>query len=533
MDRLALFSLLTLLTAVVLVVWRRRQNVLPYPPGPRPKWIIGNIMDMPSSSPWLRFSEWGAQYGEITYLNLFGRHTVILNSLEACRELLEQRGANTGGRPFRVMLDLMGLGKPIQGMTQHQDTARWRYQRRLAYSAFGPQAVKNYHPIHELHVAQFVKRVLDPAADCVAEVRLAIGKIMFAVTYGLPVEDYFDEFLRINEIVGEAFFRTTVPGRYLVESFPILRYVPKWFPGADFKRYAAYISELAERQANLYYDEVKHRVATGTAPPSFVSNSLSAQASGDVKSPLASRQENEDTLAWAASTMYRAATTTTEQTIFKFLTAMQLHPEIQRKAQQELERVVGTGRLPTIEDRGSLPYVNAVIMESLRWHASLTIGIPHRTIKDDSYKGYFLPKNTNIIFNAWNLSRHAEDDSPLDNPDEFIPERFLSEKVTRPIDPQEYTFGFGRRICPGRHIANDIIFLMISGILSTLWISKPVDEHGNEIPLRVEWTGKDSVSYPEPVKPTFKPRSPLALSAMDRARNSDLEKMGNRNVAGV
>lgn len=509
------------LSVLALVRHRRRVKSLPYPPGPAPTWLLGNIKDIPSSSPWLRFSEWAIKYGDITYVTLLGQPIVILNSLEACKELLEKRGATTAGRPYSVILGLMGL---LKGVTQHQDTARWRYQRKLTHSAFGPQAVKNYHPIHELHVAKLIKRLVDPSSDCVAEVRLAIGKIIFAITYGLPIDKHFDEFRRITEAVGEAFTGANIPGRYLVDSIPILRHVPESFPGAYFRRYAAYISGLAALSTAFYYDEVKNELATGNAPPSFVSNCLSAQAAGEVRSQLASREEEEDALAWAASSMYRAGTITTEQVVVKFLTAMQLYPDIQRKAQAELARVVGTQRMPTVADRDSLPYVNAVILESLRWHVAITLGVPHRTAKDEVYKGYFIPRNTTILFNAWNLSLQAEDGSAIDNPEEFIPERFLSGTSTRPINPDEYAFGFGRRICLGRHIAHDILFLLISGILSSLWISKPAGEHGEDVPLHIEWSGNSSVSYPSPVHPRFVARLPTEASVIDYACGRDSEE---------
>lgn len=527
MDLFALISVLTFLCAAALALWRhRRRNALPYPPGPPPRWLIGNLTDMPSSFAWERFSEWGAKYGEITYVNILGKPTVILNSLEACKELLEKRGANAAGRPFSIMLELMGITKSL---TQHQDDLWWRYQRRLTFSAFGPQAVKHYHPIHELNVAKFLQRILDPAADCASELRLAIGKIMFEITYRLPVEKHFDEFTRMSDLVADAFLGATIPGRYRVESIPLLRHVPEWFPGASFKRFAAYISRTAAEQTALYYNAVKADIANGTAAPSFVANCLHAQAAGDVKSPLASQEQDEDALAWAASGMYRAGTTTTEQTIYKFLTAMQMYPEIQRKAQEELTRVVGRDRMPTVEDRQSLPYVNALILECLRWHAGIATGIPHRTAKDDIYKGYFIPQNTTILFNSWNLSLHAEDGSPLDRPEAFIPERFLAEspKASRPINPEEYAFGFGRRICPGRHIAHDILFLMISGLLATVWVSKKVDEKGNEVQLHVEWSGNGAISYPLPLRPHFEPRSSSAVDMINLAAQSDLTRVDN------
>lgn len=196
---------------------------------------------------------------------------------------------------------------------------------------------------------------------------------------------------------------------------------------------------------------------------------------------------------------------------------MQLYPDVQRKAQEEIAQLLGTDRLPTIADRESLPYVNAVITETMRWHPSVATGIPHRVTQDDVYKGYFIPKDTTVIFNAWNLSLQAEDGTPLENPDAFIPERFLPSSSSRPLDPSDYVFGFGRRICPGRYIAEDIIFLMVSNLLAAFTVSAPLGEDGKEAALEVEWTGEDAVSWPRPFRPRFTPRSPAAVELINRA----------------
>ncbi|EJD49807.1 cytochrome P450, partial [Auricularia subglabra TFB-10046 SS5] len=495
MDSQALIILFICLGIPTFVIWqhRCRRSSLPYPPGPSPKWLIGNLFDMPSSSSWLRYSEWGKQYGEITYVNVFGKPVVILNSLEACKELLERRGTTGSGRPYITMIEMMGSSKEI---TPQQDTPVWRYQRRLTQSAFGPLAAGQYHSLQERHTALFLKKMLDPESDCTTELRYAMGKSLFAITYGLPPEVHFDEFMRMSDVLLDSFLEAIIPGRYLVETIPILRFVPSWFPGAGFKRYADYVKEISERHAAVYFDLVKDEMAAGSAPASFVAKCLEAQAAGELKSSLKSSDAEQEAVKWAAATMYLAGIHTTHQTITKFLTAMQLYPEVQRKAQEEIFHVVGVERLPTIADRQSLPYVNAVITETMRWHPSVATGIPHRMTKDDEYKGYCIPKDTTVIYNAWNLSLQAEDGSPLETPEAFVPERFLPASPARPLDPSDYVFGFGRRICPGRYIGEDMVFLMVVSLLATFTVSGPPDQDGKEVVLRVEWTGDDAVSWP-------------------------------------
>ena len=84
-----------------------------------------------------------------------------------------------------------------------------------------------------------------------------------------------------------------------------------------------------------------------------------------------------------------------------FFLAMLGRPEVQEKAHKELDAVVGSRRLPTFEDLDSLPYVTAIIKETARWQVVTPIGLPHRTIQDDEYNGYFIPKGSNVLANLW------------------------------------------------------------------------------------------------------------------------------------
>lgn len=123
---------------------------------------------------------------------------------------------------------------------------------------------------------------------------------------------------------------------------------------------------------------------------------------------------------------------------------MTLNPSAQRQAQNEIDSVVGQDRLPSIEDRGNLPYVSALIKEVLRCGPPAPLGIPHRVTKDDTYLGYSIPSDAILIANIWGIMHDAE---MYPDPMKFSPERFLSQKPQP--DPRKYVFGFGRRVCPG------------------------------------------------------------------------------------
>jgi len=84
-----------------------------------------------------------------------------------------------------------------------------------------------------------------------------------------------------------------------------------------------------------------------------------------------------------------------------FFLAMTLYPEVQKKAQCEIDQVVGTDRLPGFEDQAVLPYTSAILKEILRWQQVDTLAVPHRLTEDDTYRGYHLPAGSTVIGNAW------------------------------------------------------------------------------------------------------------------------------------
>ena len=88
-------------------------------------------------------------------------------------------------------------------------------------------------------------------------------------------------------------------------------------------------------------------------------------------------------------------------TLQAFLLAMAMYPDVQQKAQEELDRIVGTDRLPTFEDIESLPFLNALLKEVLRWHPVIPAGIPHRSLAEDEYNGLYVPAGTIVMPSVW------------------------------------------------------------------------------------------------------------------------------------
>ena len=166
--------------------------------------------------------------------------------------------------------------------------------------------------------------------------------------------------------------------------------------------------------------------------------------------------------------------------------AMVAFPEVQRRAQAELDAVVGRASLPTFADAPRLPYVRAVIRKVLRWRPPVRLGLPHAAAEDDLYEGMFIPKGATFLANIWRCNHDRAVFG--DDADEFRPERHLGDNGELLPGPKEtnqeshVSFGFGRRICVGKHLANESLFIRTAMILWATTLKCARDESGKEVP---------------------------------------------------
>jgi cytochrome P450 len=180
-----------------------------------------------------------------------------------------------------------------------------------------------------------------------------------------------------------------------------------------------------------------------------------------------------------------------------FSLAMLAYPEVQARAQAELDAVVGRTRLPSFADYPHLPYIRATVKEALRWRPVDPVGLPHRSIEDDWYEGMFIPKGTVCIANVWHLNRDPEiygEDAA-----HFNPARHLDADgniTSGPPDTKEenhFTYGFGRRLCVGRHVANNSLFIDIAILLWATKMERKKDASGRLLPLDVDGFVEDGL----------------------------------------
>ncbi|KAJ3965683.1 cytochrome P450 [Lentinula raphanica] len=276
------------------------------------------------------------------------------------------------------------------------------------------------------------------------------------------------------------------PGSHLVEYLPFLNYLPSAI--SKWKQDAKTGFENASEVFTYYYNTTVK--ANQMQPNLCVSLAENEMASDFTEYEKAWSNFTFSKNLWVAnfdSYSSAASLETTSITMLYFLYAMTLYPDVQQRAQEELDRVVGRSRNPNFNDMEHLPYLRALVKEILRWQPATPLGVPHATLEDDWYEGYLIPKGTTILANIWSMN-HDEDIYGPDV-DQVKPERYLQQSKDGTgfallpqyeNDDGHSTFGFGRRQafdrnilteeCLRRHVTNQGLFISMSTILWALHI---------------------------------------------------------------
>ncbi|KAJ7016900.1 cytochrome P450 [Mycena alexandri] len=403
----------------------------------------------------------------------------------------------------------------------------WRTERRLFNQALHAKAFRQYQPQQLVGAHMLLEQLLISPDNFLVHLRQNVGHsaisyFILKFAYGIDVLPQNDPYVTLAHKAIHAFSVGAVPGSYLVDSFPILKHIPRWFPGAGFKRQAEEWRKLARDMSELPFAETKRQMASGTHRSSFAADSL--QKLRDRQTDLYYQEHH---IRETAGTMFIGGADTTVSSIGTFILAMLVNPEAQKKAQAEIDSVTAGGlRLPSFDDysEDTMPYIAAVVKEAMRWENVLPGAAPHLAIVEEEFRGFRIPAGSVVVGNTWAI---MHDEAMYPEPHTFKPERFLlNGKINPAIRNPDSAFGFGRRLCPGRHLALSTIWINIVSILATFNISKAVDEDGNIIePTQEFFSGL--ISSPLPFKCSIAPRSKEAVELIRAAVKDDMAVKGN------
>ena len=486
-------GLLFVISSTILA--RRKRGRLPLPPGPPGEPLIGHLRIIPTDNPEFAYMRWSKEHdSDILYFNVLGQPIVVLNSVRHAADLLDKRGANYCDRPRFVLFEEMGWGRTLTFL-------RWgpmfRMHRRILQKSFQNSNIVQYRALQQREAAVMLKGVLNRPLKWENIMRRFATAVILGIGFGIKIESDDDPFIQVAADASYALAHGGAPAGTPVDFFPFLRWLPSWCHDRSLK----FARKWAFAIRNLHDKPYEVVAASGERAQSLIQSMLDQREEQMRKGDIP-ELEIED-VKGAAAAVYAAGQDTTWSTMMVLVLNMVLHPEIQLKAQQELDKVVGRDRLPTFDDRPQLRYIDYVVQETLRWCPVSPIGLPHRSLHDDVYEGYFIPAGSFVYANARAMTH---DERVYQKPDDFDPDRYAPPEKGGGREPYPIgQFGFGRRICVGKHLAEANIWIVTAVLLSTMTFEKARDEEGQEITPVVELTN-GLTSHPKQFPCRIRPR---------------------------
>ncbi|KAA1476627.1 cytochrome P450 [Dentipellis sp. KUC8613] len=430
-------------------------------------------------------------FGDLFYLNIAGQSILVINSGKVAYELLDRRSANYSERPRLIVAGEILSGGLGFGLNSYN--AATRKMRTAVHGALNNHTARQYHPMQMTEAVLLTQSLLEKPEAWKAHIRRSAASLIMTILYDHPpvLSESNSHIQHINNHM-ERLSLACRPGAHLVELFPWMLYIPQSF--AKWKREAYRWFEHDSQVFEGLVNEVAKRM-TGNVRPCFTTALIENADEYNL---------SELEIAWVAGTMFGAGSETTASVMEWFLLAMIAFPDVQKRAQEELDSVVGHSRVPTFADFEHLPYIQAIVRESLRWRTTVPLGLPHRSLQDDWYKDMFIPKGTICIANVQYMNRDPEVFGP--DPADFNPGRYLDENGgIKPNSVEDHwSLGFGRRNCLGRFVGSNSLFIDIAILLWAAKISRAKDDVG---PLDLDGFVDDGmVIHPVPFRCEIKPR---------------------------
>ncbi|KAJ7586993.1 cytochrome P450 [Mycena floridula] len=488
-------AILLLFLPVVYLLYRSFQRPShSLPPGPQGIPILGNIFDVLAKDSARAFRDMSKKYNSgLIHLNILGTSLFVVNTRDVAERFFGQRnGSNYIDRPqFAMLKDLAGFDWSTFCLPVG---SRWKDHR-----AFMHQELRYSSDLHDADLEEATKsllsRLLNNPESFEPQLRHMNAMFMLSTMYGIQVKQHNDPYTAILAAGMKAFSAAAAPGTmFLFEALPWLKYLPSWLPGAGFQ-----LRAQGWKKAGLDMRQIPLEAADGVALPSVAARKLSPMEDNDTQSPL-NDQFLQDVLASGYAGSDSVVTVLTN-----FVLAMVQNPTVLKKAQAAVDKVLSGERIPGPRDYHSVPYIDALVKEVIRWKPVGSL-MSYKAIRDDEYRGYAIPAGSTVVGNVWAMLNDVSVYGP--DTEAFRPERFLKDGVLDLAIPHPtFAFGMGaRRACPGQEMTEVMVWSAIAAIVTCFDICKAVDENGVEINPSGEYVS-GLIDHPKPFPCVFRPRS--------------------------
>ncbi|KAF5369154.1 hypothetical protein D9757_011077 [Collybiopsis confluens] len=466
------------------------------PPGPPTVPVLGNLHIFPTQKPFLQFTAWARTYGGIYSLKMADRTAIVVSSMTVVKDLMDANSIETGDRPSVYILDYVTKGLHV-GLAPLGSYV-WKTARQAIKPLINPKTLNTYQPVAYAESSQLMYDILHHPEDFYSQMQRTTFSFATSIVFGCRCPGYTSpELAHFIEVVRlwMSLTSTEIPP---LDFLPFLKYVPeRW----------AYWKTLAQKTRKLQHDiysgmlaSAEDRLTNNRGNGSFIESIL-------IQKGL---EMDRDFIAHLGGILLEGGSDTTSTFLQSFTLAIIAFPDAQKKAQEEIDRVIGHDRSPTFEDITQMPYLQAVIKEVHRFRPVAPLAVPHMTSMPLEYDGYIIPKGSTIFLNIWGI---LHDPEVFERPEDFWPDRYIiTEFGIKPeVNSRDWRnslpFGSGKRLCPGMTLANTSLSLHVANLLWAFNFQAPFDAktgRKTKVDLEAYFSG---LSYtPKPFKVVITPR---------------------------
>ncbi|XP_010804045.2 cytochrome P450 2D14 isoform X1 [Bos taurus] len=418
-DTLGPLAVALLIFLLLLDLMHRRSRWAPrYPPGPTPLPVLGNLLQVDFEDPRPSFNQLRRRFGNVFSLQQVWTPVVVLNGLAAVREALVYRSQDTADRPPPAVYEHLGYGPRAEGVILARYGDAWREQRRFSLTT-----LRNFG-LGKKSLEQWVTEEASCLCAAFADqagrpfspmdlLNKAVSNVIASLTFGCRFEYNDPRIIKLLDLTEDGLKEEFNLVRKVVEAVPVLLSIPglaaRVFPAQ--KAFMALIDELIAEQK---------MTRDPTQPPRHLTDAFLDEVKEAKGNPESSF--NDENLRLVVADLFSAGMVTTSTTLAWALLLMILHPDVQRRVQQEIDEVIGQVRRPEMGDQALMPFTVAVVHEVQRFADIVPLGLPHMTSRDIEVQGFHIPKGTTLITN---LSSVLKDETVWEKPFRFHPEHFL------------------------------------------------------------------------------------------------------------
>ncbi|XP_040283187.1 cytochrome P450 2K6-like [Bufo bufo] len=455
-----LFSVVVILFLASALKKNKQGSSKNFPPGPPPLPIIGNMHIVDGNKPYRTFMQLSKEYGQVFSIKLGPSKSIVLSGYDTIKDAFTNHAEILTTKPHIPIFSF--FTQDIGVVFSNGDN--WKAMRRFTLSTLrdygmGKKTIQDKIIEESEFLTQKIRLYEGKPCDNQAIFKAAVTNIIVTILLNKRYDYEDPTILRLLAIVTENTKLLNSPWVMLYNSYPFLF---KWLPGPH-RTMSENMKELKSFVRKTFRKQRKELDVNDQR--NLVDTFLAKQQEGN---PESTQYYHNDNLTGLMVDMFSAGVESTATTLRWAILLMMKYPEIQKKVQNEIERVIGSA-CPQMEHRKQMPYTDAVIHEILRF-ADLS-PITFRSVTEDfTFRGYFIPEGTTVITLLHSALR---DKAFFEKPDEFYPEHFLDSNGKLTKKDAFIPFSLGKRSCIGKSLAEMELFIFFTSLLQNFIFHSP------------------------------------------------------------